>query len=108
MDLEKVKAEFLQHLRTDSRIERVSDAKMAGIPFLYVQVRKHIDIERKEVQALLEQAAVKAMKGKRLHSEMIYVRHEDQEFVYRFRFFVPQEKMFCCGNLCHDCIRFRV
>lgn len=105
MDLETVWSEFILQLQHANEVMDVNRTKMAGIPFLYLTVQK--DLLQKNLQDLIEKAAVKAMKGKRLRSEMIYVRKDGNVYVYRCRFFVPHEKMFCCGNLCHDCIRFR-
>jgi hypothetical protein len=47
------------------------------------------------------------MRGKQLHCETIFVRQEEHLYVFRHRFYVPQQKMFCCGNLCPDCILYR-
>ncbi|WP_349410386.1 hypothetical protein [Pseudalkalibacillus sp. SCS-8] len=105
MDLETVWTSFDRHLTREERIETISKAMMAGIPFVYLTFTE--TIHKKEAERILEKAAVQSMKGKRLQSEMIYVRQEGRTFVYRCRFYVPNEKMFCCGNLCHDCIRFK-
>lgn len=43
----------------------------------------------------------------KLQPECIYVRSDDVQHVYRFRFRVPDEKQFCCGNLCEDCFLLR-
>jgi len=43
----------------------------------------------------------------KLKPECIYVRSEEHGHVYRFRFLVPSEKQFCCGNLCEDCFLLR-
>lgn len=43
----------------------------------------------------------------KLKPECIYVRSDDRQHVYRFRFLVPNEKQFCCGNLCEDCFLLR-
>ncbi|MED1950691.1 hypothetical protein [Brevibacillus centrosporus] len=45
--------------------------------------------------------------GTKLKPECIYVRSDDRHHVYRFRFLVPSEKQFCCGNLCEDCFLLR-
>ncbi len=105
MDLEMVWNTFIEYLLSTSKFMDVSMSKRAGIPFLYLTSIS--PVERKTVEPLIEKAAVKAMKGKRLHFESVYVRKENLLLVYRSRFYVPQQKMFCCGNLCHDCIRFR-
>lgn len=43
----------------------------------------------------------------KLKPECIYMRSGDDQHVYRFRFLVPSEKQFCCGNLCEDCFLLR-
>jgi len=43
----------------------------------------------------------------KLKPECIYVRSHAEQHVYRFRFLVPSEKQFCCGNLCEDCFLLR-
>lgn len=43
----------------------------------------------------------------KLKLECIYVRSHETQHVYRFRFLVPSEKQFCCGNLCEDCFLLR-
>ncbi|WP_261133873.1 hypothetical protein [Bacillus sp. Marseille-Q3570] len=105
MDLDTVWDMFMKNLLNTSKFTEVSITKRAGIPFLYLTSDSIMN--RKEVEKIIERAAVASMKGKRLHFESIYVRSENQMIVYRCRFYVPQQKMFCCGNLCHDCIRFR-
>ncbi len=45
--------------------------------------------------------------GTKLKPECIYVRSDERHHVYRFRFLVPSEKQFCCGNLCEDCFLLR-
>jgi hypothetical protein len=45
--------------------------------------------------------------GTKLKPECIYVRSDEHGHVYRFRFLVPSEKQFCCGNLCEDCFLLR-
>lgn len=79
---------------------------VTGLPFIYVQ-KKHQEVSREEIEESLKISAAKAMKGKTLTLSMYYVRESEDLFVYRIRFLVPQRKMFCCGNLCEDCIRFQ-
>ncbi|TRY27966.1 hypothetical protein FOI68_00980 [Brevibacillus sp. LEMMJ03] len=43
----------------------------------------------------------------KLKPECVYVRSAGLQHVFRFRFLVPQEKQFCCGNLCEDCFLLR-
>lgn len=104
MVLDPVWATFIDNIYQAPSIDDVKKTHMAGTPFLYVSVND--EIEHKEMQKIIESAAVQSMKGKRLHFEAIFVRKDQHCYVYRCRFYVPQEKMFCCGNFCHDCIRF--
>ncbi|ANC79333.1 hypothetical protein ABE65_008025 [Fictibacillus phosphorivorans] len=92
-------------MNQDPTINHVDKKMMAGIPFIYVTVSSQYTIEQSTDS--VKKHAVKAMKGKRLTLNLTFVRSEDNLRVYRMRFLVPQEKMFCCGNLCFDCIRFK-
>lgn len=80
---------------------------VAGIPFIYVKKPLTV-IERTTVDHSVKVAAAKAMKGKRLSLSMTFVREDETFYVYRIRFLVPQQKMFCCGNLCVNCIRLQL
>lgn len=79
--------------------------KAAGIPFLYVQVNSGRALA--DITLKIEKESRFAMKGKRLTFDCIFVREDKNLYVFRHRFYVPQEKMFCCGNLCEDCIRLK-
>ncbi|MFD1735694.1 hypothetical protein ACFSCX_03865 [Bacillus salitolerans] len=106
MNLNSIWSSFLLELEQHIDIEKAEMRKFSGLPFLFIETRNDaIDIELIEQHIRL--ASAHAMKGKRLHSETVFVRKEAKQFVYRHRFFVPQEKMFCCGNLCEDCIRLK-
>ncbi|MDQ0217197.1 hypothetical protein ELQ35_08310 [Peribacillus cavernae] len=104
MDLDMIWSSFINNMSTYDEIETVSYKKAAGIPFLYVQYAAQMDLA--DVIALIKKAAAKSMRGKQLHCETVFVRSEKNIIVFRHRFYVPQRKMFCCGNLCADCIRF--
>ncbi|WP_209125485.1 hypothetical protein [Alkalihalobacillus sp. BA299] len=103
MSLETVWKQFFELLRSHPTIISVTKKNYTNLPFLYVQSK----ISREEVEQTLKTVAITVMKGKRLTLEMIYVRKSETTYVYRFRFLVPSEKMFCCGNGCMDCIRFK-
>jgi hypothetical protein len=105
MDLKIIWELFFGHIVHDARIGSIEKKMIAGIPFVYVKATA--DQSKESVTQALKENAVKAMKGKRLTLELIFVRSDDNIFIYRMRFHVPQEKMFCCGNLCFDCIRLR-
>ncbi len=96
----------MENLKATLLFTQLRRVKIAGTPFLYLSPTNPIDT--KTLNRAIEKAAVIAMKGKRLHYELVFVRQDENVLVFRSRFYVPQEKMFCCGNLCHNCIRFRL
>lgn len=95
---------FEENLMSSAAIKRVEIKKVAGLPFVYVWPGEKVD--RKVIEDVLKLSAATAMRGKRLTLAMSFVRKDQAYYVYRVRFLVPQRKMFCCGNLCDDCIRF--
>ncbi len=104
MILEEIVNVFLNRMNADKSLS-CWIKKSAGIPFLYVQSNSNATIA--EITSKINKESRFAMKGKRLTSECIFVREETNLYVFRHRFYVPQEKMFCCGNLCEDCIRLK-
>jgi hypothetical protein len=104
MNLELIWTTFLNCLNRDQCTERAWYTKIVGIPFLYIKYLHMSDLSYFE--KLIKKASSLSMRGKQLHSETIFVREDAGIFIFRHRFFVPQRKMFCCGNLCPDCIRF--
>ena len=104
MDIDLIWETFIQQLNKKPGIRLAQWKKVAGIPFLYIQTDS---IKREDLHLEIKRSAGRAMRGKRLHAETIPVRIEDELYVFRHRFYVPQEKMFCCGNLCADCIRLK-
>jgi hypothetical protein len=106
MNLEQIWHLFIRHMEQHEPISAVNKKTIAGWPFLYITCNQ--PYTKGDLEKLITVSAVYAMKGKQLQSECIFVRNtSSQVFVFRFRFLVPQRKMFCCGNLCADCIRFR-
>ncbi|WHY02267.1 hypothetical protein [Neobacillus sp. DY30] len=105
MDLEPVWEQFMKKLTLNKGVTSVYWRKVAGIPFLYINITP--ELSQHTLEAIIKKCSASAMKGYRLHSETIFVRQDDVLLVYRHRFYVPQEKMFCCGNLCVDCTRLR-
>lgn len=105
MDLLLLWEEFIKLLNSEKYIVKAYYKKITGIPFLYIKVEDSFD--QKKLENAIRIRAAQVMKGKRLHSETTFVRADHSFYVYRHRFFVPQEKMFCCGNLCVDCIRLK-
>ncbi|MDN4523542.1 hypothetical protein [Fictibacillus fluitans] len=105
MNLDDIWTRFLEAFSQADFIVSVEKKLVAGLPFLYIVAGNTVSSEI--IEETIKQEAIHAMKGKRLNAEIIFVRKEASLFVYRFRFLVPQEKMFCCGNLCEDCIRYQ-
>lgn len=105
MDLEPIWQLFIKQLTLNKCITKVHWKKITGIPFLFINITP--EISQRTLEEIINKCSVIAMKGHRLHSETIFVRHDDMLYVFRHRFYVPQEKMFCCGNLCVDCTRLK-
>lgn len=104
MNLNQTVQLFLDRMNADKTLS-CWIKKSAGIPFLYVQVNSAGSLAH--IKLKIEKESRYAMKGKRLTFECIFVREDTTLYVFRHRFYVPQEKMFCCGNLCEDCIRLK-
>lgn len=105
MDLEPVWQFFIDQLSSCEFINHAYWKKVAGIPFLYIN--SIVGKSQCEIGKEIIKCSSMVMKGNRLHCDTIFVRKEKDLFVYRHRFYVPQEKMFCCGNLCTDCTRLQ-
>ncbi|WP_270181761.1 hypothetical protein [Alkalihalobacillus sp. CinArs1] len=105
MNLNETWNSFLDLLSNEESITYVYKATITGIPFLYITTNH--SVSKGTIEESIKLLAAKVMRGKRLQMEYSFVRSDDTLLVYRVRFLVPQEKMFCCGNLCPDCIRFR-
>ncbi|MFE4141073.1 hypothetical protein ACFX4I_04275 [Peribacillus sp. YIM B13472] len=106
MDLNQIWSQFIDHLLDNDEITQASIKKFTGIPFIYIHYIPPQNGNSK-LSFLIKKAASLSMRGKQLHCETIFVRQEEHLYVFRHRFYVPQQKMFCCGNLCPDCILFR-
>ncbi len=104
MILEETVNVFLNRMNADDSLS-CWIKKSAGIPFLYVQMNSIKTIA--EITGKINKESRFAMKGTRLTLECFFVREAASLYVFRHRFYVPQEKMFCCGNLCEDCIRLK-
>jgi hypothetical protein len=105
MDLDCIWIKFINQLTVNPFIENAHWTKVTGIPFLYIKTTG--TITQLKLEKEIRKCSAIAMKGHRLHCETVFVRNEHELYVYRHRFLVPQEKMFCCGNLCADCIRLK-
>ncbi|UOE92954.1 hypothetical protein [Alkalihalobacillus sp. LMS39] len=96
---------FLDELENEhSAITSVIKKDRAQIPFVYITTKEPISL--KKLNSHIKVVGTRAMKGKRMNMDLHFVRQQENLYVYRIRFLVPNEKMFCCGNGCFDCIRF--
>ncbi|MFD1018055.1 hypothetical protein [Thalassobacillus hwangdonensis] len=103
-DHEKAWMKFIETMDSSEMVAVFDHKIITGLPFIYITPAA--DVTQTMIESLLKLSAATAMKGKRLTLAMSYVRKNQAQYVYRIRFLVPQRKMFCCGNLCDDCIRF--
>lgn len=94
---------FLYNLQSCKWFEQGIYKEHAGQRFIYVQS----PLKPSEVTDKLLEEAHLLTHGTKLSIECVYVRSSVPLHVYRFRFLVPNEKQFCCGNLCVDCFRLR-
>jgi hypothetical protein len=106
MNLDDIWTIFLHQLTLHPHYISIKKRVYSGIPFIYLEANDD-GVKKQTVEDSIQNASAFSMKKKRLHSETIFVRKDVNTYVYRHRFFVPQEKMFCCGNLCVDCVRLR-
>jgi hypothetical protein len=94
---------FHQSLLQADTVAETSWRIHAGHRFYYV----NCPLPAHQVAKLLLEAGESVAAGTKLKVECIYVRSHGEEHVFRFRFLVPDEKQFCCGNLCEDCYLLR-
>ncbi len=74
----------------------------AGVSFFYV--RLIATSSQQDLEIFLQQEAERFVTGTAWKYEFEYIRSSQAGLVYRFRFSVPEEKSFCCGNQCPGCI----
>ncbi|WP_059170026.1 hypothetical protein [Bacillus sp. FJAT-27445] len=104
MELDSIYDIFVKKAGGLPGVASIEMKKIAGIPFLFIYPAE--TGTRNGIEKGLRLCSSETMKGKRLSSETVFVRSDASFLVFRHRFFVPQRKMFCCGNLCLDCVRF--
>lgn len=92
--------QFVETLHEEGTITESNWRTYAGQRFLYVRS----SLSACHLTQRLIEAGERLSQGTKLKAECIYVRSGEEEHVYRFRFLVPGEKQFCCGNLCEDCL----
>jgi len=102
LDLTTIWERFSQCLDKHQDITSVSYKKITGIPFLYVKSNLNDRTVLNEIRSCSNCVTT----GLRISYKTTYVRNDNDILIFRHRFYVPQEKLFCCGNECIDCIRF--
>ncbi|MFC4076917.1 hypothetical protein [Salinithrix halophila] len=74
----------------------------AGVQFLYILPATAVN--HKEIRCLIDEKATDLTRNSARFHECQYVRQSRGWLVFRFRFRFPDEKSFCCGNQCIDCV----
>lgn len=101
--LEHYYQRFEAELCKRSQFSHVGWREFAGQRFIYV----NSPLPASHLANILLEAGNLLTRGTKLKVECIYVRSVEHQHVFRFRFLVPHEKQFCCGNLCEDCFLLR-
>lgn len=100
--LEKLTAQLVIRLLSANVTEDVTKNTFVGMTFLYITPVNGTG--EKEIRSLIAQTADSLTLNRNIYYDCFYVRQKERQFVYRFRFRYPDEKSFCCGNRCPDCI----
>ncbi|PTX58295.1 hypothetical protein C8P63_11742 [Melghirimyces profundicolus] len=79
----------------------------AGTHFLYLCPRNGETAAATRLSRAIRKAARPLLLHTKLTLECHFVRKAKDRWVYRIRFRVPDEKSFCCGNQCPDCVLLR-
>ncbi len=101
--LDELYEQFIGMLQKQSDIHSCTWRFFAGQRFLYVDS----PLPAGTLARMLLEAGLTVTATTKLKVECIYVRSVERTHVLRFRFQVPNEKQFCCGNLCEDCFLLR-
>ncbi|WLR43645.1 hypothetical protein LC087_05725 [Bacillus carboniphilus] len=101
--LEEIWNKFILIIQENKNISDVNIKNITGTPFLYINSYAN----KQTILQIINEASQKSMYKKKVTKQTTFVRHQDGLYVFRHRFFVPQEKMFCCGNECVDCVRYK-
>jgi hypothetical protein len=101
--LEHYYQRFEAELCMQSELSQFHWLEFAGQRFLYV----NSPLPASHLAKKLLEAGNLSTQGTKLKVECLYVRSLEHLHVFRFRLLVPNEKQFCCGNLCDDCFLLR-
>ncbi len=103
--LDGIWEQFTNCISNYKQITHFSNKLICGVNFLYVQ--SEIKMKEEEIKNLFITCSKQFTDEFKLIYRIEFIRKEDNHFVFRHRFYVPNKKMFCCGNQCTDCTRFR-
>ncbi len=104
--MESLYSKLVEELGAAEQCTTVSRRIHAGITFLSILPKD--GITKQEIEQLIRGAASRLVDRTDLSYDNHYVRTTGQGIiVFRFRFRVPNEKSFCCGNQCVNCILLR-
>jgi len=104
--LDDVWEQFFNCISNYKQINQFSNKQICGANFLYIQT----DLQQTEegLKKLLIDCARTITEQFKLIYRVEFIRNENNNnFVFKHRFYVPNKKMFCCGNNCANCTRFR-
>lgn len=104
--LDDIWDQFLLCISSNDEVNEVSNKLICGVSFLYIQ-----PLNPPKNESFIKNIVLTCSKQYTSQFKLIYriefVRVEQNIFVFRHRFYVPNQKMFCCGNECINCTRFR-
>ncbi|EMT53782.1 MULTISPECIES: hypothetical protein [Brevibacillus] len=103
MLIDQLYAQLVCLLRDEGVVLHAYFREYAGNRFLYVTS----PLPPPQLGDYLTEAGERIASGTIIHPECTYVRTAGMERVFRFRFLIPEDKKFCCGNLCDDCYLLR-
>ena len=105
MMLDGVWKQFYDCISNDEQVNHYSNKSICGVNFLYVQPKNLSNEET--IKNVFISCSKQFTELYKLIYRIEFVRYDNHHYVYRHRFYVPNKKMFCCGNSCVDCTRFR-
>ncbi|MEE6452136.1 hypothetical protein RAH41_16305 [Gottfriedia acidiceleris] len=103
--LDDVWALFFNCISNYKQIYQFSNKQICGVSFLYIQTDPPQTEEA--IKKLLIDCSRTITEQFILIYRVEFIRKENNNFVFKHRFYVPNKKMFCCGNNCLNCTRFR-
>lgn len=104
--MESLYLKLIGELNTTDQCIEISRRIHAGITFLSILPKE--GATHQEIEQLIGGFASQLVDQTELYYDIHYVRTTSKgRMIFRFRFRVPNEKSFCCGNQCVNCILLR-